>query len=60
MMKENVSQVECALTWAWQGQLPEWLEIPDHNRQELVAILAEMLINHWRGTREEGSDDGSS
>ena len=56
-MEERAVQVESTLKWERQGELPEWTEMPEQNRRELIAVLAEMLMNGRRKAREASVDE---
>lgn len=44
------------LRWEQKGALPEWDAYPEQKRQEMVVILAGMLLNsQQRG--QEGEDE---
>lgn len=42
-----------------KGKPPDWKELPEQKRQEMVMILAEMLLNCERRARE-GDDEAQS
>ena len=51
-MEESVSRVESARIEERQAELPAWTEMPEHKRQELVAVLAEMLLKSREASDE--------
>lgn len=44
---------------ALPSQLPTWLEIPQDQQRQLVAVLTQMILAHLhrRGAEAEGNDE---
>lgn len=59
----NPLQNPPAMTLDWMplripqtGISPDWTRLPDQNRQEMLTILADMLLNSQKKTQEEEAD----
>ena len=52
MVNQSEDRRVLSLEWEQQGDLPQWMEFPDQKRQEVLLILAGMLLNCERPTGE--------
>jgi len=55
-MNLNENPPAPTLEWQQPGITPDWSEFPAHNRQEILTILADMLLNCQKKA-QEGEDE---
>lgn len=44
------------LQWERKGELPDWTALPERQKEALLLILAEMMVNYPRQA-EEGQNE---